>query len=135
MNKLIFDRTSEDLKNKNEKAFYNLNDYTRILSYLYILNTDFNLNINLPQVYLGKKLTNDEFCTILNNIDLLKEKSGMTDVLPPTPTTDLWDYEKANILEFIIFEIYIYVLKNKKTSLYSGTFVSGNHLKIRGIIS
>lgn len=135
MDKLIFNRTFDDLEKKNEKAFYNLNDYTRILSYLYILNTDFNLNINLPQVYLGKKLTNDEFCIILDNVDLLKEKSGMTDVLPPTPTTDLWDYEKANILEFIIFKIYIYVLKNKKTSLYSGTFVSGNHLKIRGMIS
>lgn len=135
MNKLIFDRTSEDLKSKNEKAFYNLNDYTRIFSYITFFSDSLDLNINIPEVYLGKMLTSDEFCGILNNIDLIKEKIGMSDTLPDTPTIEKWDYEKANVLEFIIFKIYIYILKNQKTSLYSGTFVSGNHLKIRGITS
>lgn len=131
MEKLIFDRTAQDVANKTAKGYYNVSDIKRVNWYVHFLATVLNLDLEIVTPNLGDALTKDAFQTIIDNVNKLRAVGHVADDTPPTPIAASWDYNKANDLEKILQAMYDFAISEGIDKLYSGTFDSGDHIKFR----
>ena len=132
MEKLIFDRTIEDVQNKAKKGYYNVDDIERINSYITYLSTALNLDLEVINVNIGEALTKQKIQSIIDNVNTIRDVWYVAEDTPPTPIANAWDYIKANNIESILQALYDFIVSREKDKLYSGTFRSGNHIKFRG---
>ena len=132
MERLIYDRTRQDIIDKTPKGFYNISDINRINAYITYLNNELNLGLDIEQITLGEGLTYSKLQAIINNVNTIRESWYVAEDTPTTPIPSGWDYNKANAIEKILQHLYDFMVSIKTDKLYSGTFNSGNHIKFRG---
>lgn len=132
MNKLIYDRTAQDVATRAEKGFYNLEDIQRINSYIKYLSDELGLNLTVTDVAFGERLTKAKMQSIINNINTIRAAWYVASDTPQTPLPVAWNYAKANNIEKILQALYDFAISVKIDKLYSGTFRAGNHIKFRG---
>lgn len=130
--KLIFDRTQQDVVNRTAKGLYNVSDIARINSYIEYLADNLNLTLEIITPNLGEALTLSKIQTIINNVNDIRNKWYVASDTPTTPVATNWDYVKANNIEKILQALYDFMVSVKRDKLYSGTFKSGSQIKFRG---
>lgn len=132
--KLIFDRTATDIAEgaETQKGYYNVSDIERINSYIEYLAEELDLDLEIINPSLGEALTLAKIQGIIDNVNAIREVWYVASDTPATPTASAWDYVKANNIEKILQALYDFMVSVKIDKLYSGTFVSGNHIKFRG---
>lgn len=131
--KLIFDRTADDVANKTAKGLYNVKDIERINSYIEYLSAVLDLHLDVINPNLGEALTLSKMQSIIDNVNVIRNKWYVATDTPQTPVATNWDYEKANNIEKILQAMYEFVVSVKNDKLYSGTFRAGSHIKFRAI--
>lgn len=132
MNKLIFDRTLQDVTLRTQKGLYNVEDIQRINSYIQYISDELNLNLVVSNVSLGERLTKNKMQSIIDNINKIREVWYVTNDTPSTPLAMSWNYQKANNIEKILQALYDFVESVKIDKIYSGTFRAGKQIKFRG---
>ena len=132
MEKLVFDRILQDIIEKTPKGYYNVNDITRINSYIRLLSDELGLSLNVVDMTLGEEFTNVKMQAILDNINKIRAVWYVADDTPATPAPFNWDYNKANDVEKILQALYDFVVSRQHEVIYSGTFVTGNQIVFRG---
>lgn len=130
--KLIFDRTQQDVANRTAKGLYNVSDIARINSYIEYLADNLNLTLEIITPNLGEALTLSKIQTIINNVNDIRSKWYVASDTPTTPVATNWDYVKANNIEKILQALYDFMVSVKRDKLYSGTFKAGSQIKFRG---
>lgn len=132
MDKLIYDRTSYDIKFKTEKGYYNVKDIQRINSYIRYLSSALNLNLEVIDLNLGEALTKSKIQAIINNVNAIRDVWYVAEDTPQTPLPVMWNYSKANAMEKILQSLYDFLISVKTDKIYSGTFKAGHQIKFRG---
>ena len=132
MNKLIFDRTLQDVTLRTQKGLYNVEDIQRINSYIQYISDELNLNLVVSNVSLGERLTKNKMQSIIDNINKIREIWYVANDTPSTPLAMSWNYQKANNIEKILQALYDFVESVKIDKIYSGTFFAGKQIKLRG---
>lgn len=132
LDKLITDRTEQDVEQRTEKGFYNISDIQRINSYIQFLSDGLELNLTVTSVSLGQAITYDIISEILSNINAIRDVWYVADDTPITPIAVNWDFVKANDIEKILKALDEFYWSVKIDKLYSGMFRAGNHIKFRG---
>lgn len=131
--KLVFDRTQQDVTYRTSKGLYNVSDIARINSYIEYLANNLNLDLTIITPNLGEALTLSKIQTIINNVNEIRDKWYVATDTPTTPVATNWDYVKANNIEKILQALYEFMVSVKNDKLYSGTFRAGSHIKFRAI--
>lgn len=122
----VYDRTYSDIANKTAKAYYNANDFNRIESNCEILANLLNVNITVKTNWtMTDKPTTTQLQRIVNNVALLRQNYHVYANCPQNPQMPVNNYNKANALERIMFDINDIYQKNIETALYTGTFYTG----------
>ena len=132
LEKLITDRTAQDVATGAKKGFYNVSDIQRINSYIEYLSGVLGLNLTVTDVSLGQALTHAQMQAILNNINAIRAAWYVASDTPQTPPAFNWDYEKANNIEKILKALDEFYQSVQIDKLYSGTFRAGHQIKFRG---
>lgn len=132
LDKLITDRTEQDVEQRTEKGFYNVSDIQRINSYIQFLSDRLELNLTVTSVSLGQAITYNIISEILSNINTIRDAWYVADDTPITPIAVNWDFVKANDIEKILKALDEFYWSVKVDKLYSGMFRAGNHIKFRG---
>ena len=132
LEKLITDRTSQDVAQRTQKGFYNVSDITRINSYIEYLSDVLDLNLTVTAVTLGQTLTRAQMDSIINNINTIRQAWYVSRETPQTPLAMNWDYNKANDVEKILKALDEFYQSVQIDKLYSGTFRAGHQIKFRG---
>lgn len=130
MEKLIYDRTLQDVQNKTVKGYYNRSNIIRINSYIRYISEALNLGLTVVDPVLGEPVT-DYLTSAINNINTIRAVWYVAEDTPNTPTPFAWNYSKANDIEKIIQAFYDFIISVDNDKLYSGTFRAGSHIKIR----
>lgn len=131
--KLIFDRTAQDIEQKTPKGYYNVEDIKRINSYIEYLATKLNLTFEIITPNLGEALTIARIQSIIDNVNALRKKWYVAEDTPATPIATNWNYNQANDLEKVLQALYDFMVSVKNDKLYSGTFKAGSHIKFRAM--
>lgn len=131
MEKLIFDRTQQDVTNKTAKGFYNVSDVKRVNWYIHFLASYLNLDLEIVTPKLGEALTKEALQIIIDNVEKIRAVWYVAEDTPTTPIASAWDYKKANDLERVLQAMYDFAISEGIDKLYSGTFDSGDHIKFR----
>lgn len=131
--KLIFDRTAQDVEQKTPKGYYNISDIKRINSYIEYLATKLDLTLEIITPNLGEALTIVRIQSIIENVNALRKKWYVAENTPATPIATNWDYKQANDLEKVLQALYDFMVSVKNDKLYSGTFKAGSHIKFRAM--
>ena len=132
LEKLITDRTSQDVAQRTQKGFYNVSDITRINSYIEYLSDVLDLNLTVTAVTLGQTLTRAQMDSIINNINTIRQAWYVSRETPQTPLAMNWGYNKANDVEKILKALDEFYQSVQIDKLYSGTFRAGSQIKFRG---
>lgn len=132
LEKLITDRTEQDVVTGAKKGFYNVSDIQRINSYIEYLSDVLGLNLTVTGVSLGQALTRAQMDAILSNINAIRAAWYVADDTPITPIAVNWDYKKANNIEKILKALDEFYQSVQIDKLYSGTFRAGSQIKFRG---
>lgn len=132
MNKLIFDRTAQDVSQRTEKGLYNVKDIQRINSYIQYISDELELNLTVTDIILGEKLTKSKMQSIIDNVNKIRSVWYVASDTPQTPLPVSWNYQKANNIEKILQALYDFVESVKIDHLYSGMFSAGKQIKFRG---
>ena len=132
LEKLITDRTSQDVAQRTQKGFYNVSDITRINSYIEYLSDVLGLNLTVTAVTLGQTLTRAQMDSIINNINTIRQAWYVSRETPQTPLAMNWGYNKANDVEKILKALDEFYQSVQIDKLYSGTFRAGSQIKFRG---
>lgn len=132
LEKLITDRTAQDVATGAKKGFYNVSDIQRINSYIEYLSGVLGLNLTVTDVSLGQALTHAQMQAILNNINTIRAAWYVASDTPQTPPAFNWNYEKANNIEKILLALDEFYQSVQIDKLYSGTFRAGHQIKFRG---
>lgn len=132
MNKLIYDRTAQDVATRTEKGLYNVLDIQRINSYIKYLSDELGLNLTVTGVSLGQALTRTQIQSIIDNVNAIRAVWYVASDTPQTPLPVSWNYQKANNIEKILQALYDFAESVKIDKLYSGTFSAGKQIKFRG---
>lgn len=133
LEKLIIDRTLNDIAEKSPKGFYNVQDIQRINSYITYLSDELNLNLVVDDIILGEALTKQKLNNIIDNVNKIRSVWYVAETTPPTPVlSNSWDYNKANNIEKILLALDEFMQSVKIDKLYCGTFSAGNQIKFRG---
>lgn len=140
MNKLIFDRTSEDVEYARNnpsaeewlKGCYNYIDLNRVEEWCKYLS---NLLNSYGYVNLISEKTDwniediqtvEQMARYLNNVKILMETFILKDNTPKIPDTiNKLTYSQANDIERILYDINELIDKMEATFRYSNTFHSG----------
>lgn len=134
---LGIDNVSGDIKelyNNGLKGCYNLSDIRRI--YAVVSNLLINLNENgyAPDIDVKTYLDNDIFDesdikSFLDNIKNLRECIAVFNTTPQVPTVSEWiDFNVANAIEKILFDISEVLQLVESSRVYSGTINSSDNL-------
>lgn len=126
----------KELYKNGLKGCYNLSDIRRV--YAVISNLLINLNENgyTPAVELKTYLDNDIFDEsdikiYLDNIKNLRECIAVFNTTQQAPNVSEWiDYNVANTIEKILFDISEILKLVEKSKIYSGTVASSNSLHL-----
>ena len=134
MDKLIYDRTSQDVKQGlvTAKGYYNVQDIERVNEYIEYLSTELGLNLPKVNITFGQALTTGILGNIIDNVNELRKAWYVAEDTPATPVPSGWDYNKANAIEKILQHLYDFMVSSKTDNLYSGTFRAGAQIKLRG---
>lgn len=132
LEKLVTDRTSQDVVKRTEKGLYNVKDIQRINSYIKYLSDELRLNLVVSDVVLGETLTKEKMQNIIDNINKIRRAWYVATDTPQTPIASSWDYVKANNIEKILLALDEFIQSVKIDKIYSGTFSAGKQIKFRG---
>ena len=128
MDKLIFDRTQQDVLNKTKKSYYNVNDLTRINDWIKLLSDYLGLGLRTETYSLGQVITIDNINLILNNIATLRRSFYIAHDTPYTPIASGYNFESANSVEKILSDLNDFKVSVESDFKYSGTFYSGQEV-------
>lgn len=128
MDKLIFDRTQQDIVNKTKKSYYNVNDLIRINDWIKLLSDYLGLGLKIETYSLGQIITLDNINLILNNIQTLKDNWYVANDTPYTPIANGYNYKSANDVEKILSDLNDFMISVESDFKYSGTFYSGEEV-------
>ena len=128
MDKLIFDRTQQDIINKTKKSYYNVDDLIRINEYIKLLSDYLELGLVIENYSLGQIITLDNINLILNNIQTLKDNWHTANDTPYTPIANGYNYKSANDVEKILSDLNDFMISVESDFKYSGTFYSGEEV-------
>lgn len=131
LDKLIFDRTINDVESRNAKGLYNVSDIERINGYIKFLSDELNLSLDVITPNLGEMLTLSKIQAIIDNVNEIRANWYVAEDTPQTPIASAWNFEKANNIEKVLQALYEFVVSVKNDKLYSGTFRAGSHIKFR----
>lgn len=101
----IYDRTQADVDNRTAKAYLNIGDLNRIEENIQYLSDIFTAGATGKAWNYESLPTVEEFERILENIDKLKAKWPVPEI-EATPTNPINTFEKVNMIERLINEIY-----------------------------
>ena len=128
MDKLIFDRTQQDVLNKTKKSYYNVNDLTRINDWIKLLSDYLGLGLRTETYSLGQVITIDNINLILNNIATLRRRFYIANDTPYTPIASGDNFASANSVEKILSDLNDFKVSVESDFKYSGTFYSGEEV-------
>ena len=129
LQKLIFNRTKQDVLNRTPKGFYNNSDIQRINEYIKYMSDYLNLNLTIKNDFiLGQIITQEDMQLILDNIDAIRKKWYVAKDTPQTPIVVGYDYISANNVESILQALYDFAISVQTDFKYSGTFSSGQEV-------
>lgn len=132
LEKLITDRTAQDVATGTQKGVYNVSDIQRINSYIEYLSGVLGLNLTVTDVSLGQALTRTQMQSIIDNVNAIRAVWYVASDTPITPIAVNWDYVKANNIEKILKVLDEFYQSVQIDKLYSGTFRAGHQIKFRG---
>ena len=126
MDKLIYDRTQEDIANKTSKGYYNATDLNRVESwcryladsltahgYPISITTKTNWTINDFPTY-------SEMARIRSNIITIMQGYASMSQMHDVSSLDSWNFEDANNWEKILYEIDTMMLGMENNYIISG---------------
>ena len=128
MDKLIFDRTQQDIINKTKKSYYNVDDLIRINDWIKLLSDYLGLGLVIETYSLGQIITLDNINLILNNIQTLKDNWYVANDTPYTPIANGYNYKSANDVEKILSDVDDFKVSVESDFKFSGTFYSGEEV-------
>ena len=128
MDKLIFDRTQQDIINKTKKSYYNVDDLTRINDWIKLLSDYLGLGLVIETYSLGQIITLNNINLILNNIQTLKDNWYVANDTPYTPIANGYNYKSANDVEKILSDLNDFMVSVESDFKFSGTFYSGEEV-------
>lgn len=128
MDKLIFDRTQQDVLNKTKKSYYNVNDLTRINDWIKLLSDYLGLGLKTETYSLGQVITIQNINLILDNIATLRRSFYIANDTPYTPIASGYNFESANSVEKILSDLNDFKVSVESDFKYSGTFYSGQEV-------
>ena len=131
VNRLIFDRTIEDIQNRTAKGYFHLADIQRLSDWITYLGDELKLNLAVPQFTFAQALTKANFKAIIDDVEAIKQALPKADDEPATPLPIVWDWIKENDLEKILQIAWEFYYSENIDKIYSGTFRAGNHIKFR----
>lgn len=129
--KLIYDRTIEDIRNRTAKGYLNFEDVQRLLDWIHYFDRELKLSLTYYQYEFAMDLTKKKFQSIIDNVHKIKVALPQADDEPKTPLAKEWNLEKQNDLERILQIAWDFYSSPSRDKLYSGTFRAGNHIKFR----
>lgn len=124
MDRLIYDRTAQDVKNNLPKGQYNASDLNRVESWCRYLQNVLNeagYKINIETKINWKQSDmryQTEMDRILNNI--IKIMRGFTFKTKVYDSTTSWNWNKANRWEKVLSELYNFYLGASNDFVYCG---------------
>lgn len=128
MDKLIFDRTQQDVLNKTKKSYYNVNDLTRINEWIKLLSDYLGLGLQTETYSLGQVITIENINLILDNIATLRRSFYIANDTPYVPIASGYNFESANSVEKILSDLNDFKVSVESDFKYSGTFYSGQEV-------
>ena len=128
MDKLIFDRTQQDIINKTKKSYYNVDDLTRINDWIKLLSDYLGLGLVIETYSLGQIITLNNINLILDNIQTLKDNWYVANDTPYTPIANGYNYKSANDVEKILSDLNDFMISVESDFKFSGTFYSGEEV-------
>lgn len=132
MERLIYDRTVQDIADKTAKAYYRASDINRVNAYIDYLSDELGLELETVDVEAGDILTKAKMQDIIDCVNELRDVWYVAEDTPPTPTVDGWNYAKANAIEQILQNMYEFMQGVKIDYVYAGAAVAGTHITFRG---
>ena len=128
MDKLIFDRTQQDIINKTKKSYYNVDDLIRINDWIKLLSDYLGLGLVIETYSLGQIITLNNINLILDNIQTLKDNWYVANDTPYTPIANGYNYKSANDVEKILSDLNDFMISVESDFKFSGTFYSGEEV-------
>lgn len=116
---LIFNRVSG--------AYYNKSDIVRINEHIEYLINLFNLDLVVNDVDFDDYFTYNVIENILYNISELRKSYYIATDTPITPNHLNFDFNKANNLEKILFDLEQFYFSVNNDIIYSGEIISGGN--------
>lgn len=129
MEKLIFDRTENDIINKNKKSRYNYMDFNRVESWCRYISEILNLYSYPVDIITKTNYSRSNFPDELDlerirqNVIALKQAYYSFTEIPEN--LDYMTIEKANSIEKLLYEINMLIENMVASFNYSNTFYSG----------
>ena len=132
MDKLIYDRTENDVKNKTDKGYHNISDLNRIeewCAYLADLLNSYNYKINITAKtnwQLTDTRTVAQLERIRKNIALIRSTYSNIprDITVPSNLSPI-NITKANDIEKILYDIDRIISEMESYFIYSGVSNAG----------
>lgn len=141
MEELIFDRTQEDVDyailNPNSREYlkgaYNYTDLNRIDNHCYdiknkVVDFGYSLNIEIPRInayYMERNIFFDDINRIRKNVQLIQNLPICT-ITDKIEFTDTINFEQANILEKILYNVESAIKTLTEGFSFCGTFYCGD---------
>ena len=134
MDKLIYDRTELDIKNKTNKGYHNISDLNRVeewCRYLADLLTSYNYRITITTKTNWKMTdirTVSEVERIRKNVEILKNAyyNIPRDIVVPNNLNPI-NISKANDIEKILFKINEMIESMENNFIHSGVANAGQN--------
>lgn len=126
----VFDRTQQDLMDRNPKAARNASMINRIEGNIQHLSDIFGLNLTTKQWARTGLPNRSDISRILSNIDRIREGYRVYATTPATPILPFNTIEKWNNAERILFDIKrLYTLEQSNLE-YAGEFYAGEDIGV-----
>lgn len=125
----IWDRTFNDILNKTPKGYYNAVDFNRIESNCIELATMLGVTITTKTNWDMTDLpTVSQFKRIVDNVALLRANYHVYESCPQNPQHPVNNFNKANALERIMYDIHKIFNENKENYYYTGEIYAGDDI-------
>lgn len=126
----ITDRTAEDVEYRRKKAYCNARDLNRLEGNSGILGVLFGLQLNIRTWRREDFPTVGELNRILENIEALRTAYYTRQDTPATPQMPLTTWEKWNVAETILRDLYQIWRQNEEVALRTGESWSGEGIGV-----
>lgn len=127
----IYDRTIQDVEQRNVKGYINATDLNRIEQNTRIIAEYIGISVSVNENWeIGELPRANDYKRIRDNVQRIRDNYMVYTGTPEVPDQPLNDYKKWNAIERILHDVYVIYFGNISNVNYCGEIAAGEEIGV-----